>query len=327
MLAASLTPAQVDTVITGAEKAFHDYVFPEVAAKAVAMLKEREPAYRTITDTDSFVKAINVDLLAITHDKHVTIHYPIDPAMLSDKAPDAAEMHRQDAFMNYMFFGVRRLPGNVGYIDFRGFSDDADAGRAINAAMSFVADTGALIIDLRKNGGGSPRAAQALEGYFFSEPQQITSLMERDPQTGVTSELQQFTAPSEPGPLYLNKPVYLLTSNHTFSCAEQFTYDLHNLKRVTIVGETTGGGANPGDFEPLGNKFAIFMPTGRAWSPITKTNWEGTGIAPDVSTPAADALGRAYTMALTGLQSKVTDPALLDAYKRLIADPATALQE
>ncbi len=191
--------------------------------------------------------------------------------------------------------------------------------------MTFVSHTDALVIDLRKNGGGSPRAAQTFEAYFFDQPQQMTSLMIRDPNTGVVTETQQYTNATVPGPRYLNKPIYLLTSSRTFSCAEQFTYDLRNLKRVTVVGETTGGGANPGRFVPLGDSFAIFMPNGRAYSPITKTNWEGTGIAPDVATTAADALIRAYVMALTAEQPKAKDPELVEEIKHGLADPADAL--
>jgi hypothetical protein len=66
----------------------------------------------------------------------------------------------------------------------------------------------------------------------------------------------------------------VLTSKRTFSGAEEFTYNLKNLKRATIIGETTGGGAHPAGF-PHQRAFRMFIPTGRAISPITKTNWKG----------------------------------------------------
>jgi C-terminal processing protease CtpA/Prc len=326
LAAVALTPPQVDSVVANAEAAFHSYIFPDVAAKAVTVLKERAPTYRTIADPEALAKAMTADLFAVTHDKHVHIEYPFDPSQFGDASqPNAAQMHQFDQLINSGFLTVRRLRGNIGYIDFREFSDDADVGHVIEAAMTFVSHTDALIIDLRKNGGGSPRAAQTLEAYFFDQPQQITSLMIRDPKTGVVTETQQYTDATVPGPLYLNKTIYLLTSNRTFSCAEQFTYDLHNLKRVTIVGETTGGGANPGELLSLGNAFGIFMPNGRAYSPITKTNWEGRGIAPDIATSAADALTRAYVIALTAAQPKAKDPELVDEIKRGLANPADAL--
>jgi hypothetical protein len=324
--AVALTPAQVDSVVARAEAAFGTYIFPNVAAKAVVVLKDKAPAYRKIADPEALAKAMTADLFAVTHDKHVHIEYPFDPSQFGDASqPNAAQMHQYDQLINSGFLTVRRLRGNIGYIDFREFSDDEEVGQVIDAAMTFVSHTDALIIDLRKNGGGSPRAAQTLEAYFFDQPQQITSLMLRDPKTGVVTETQQYTDATVPGPRYLDKPIYLLTSSRTFSCAEQFTYDLHNLKRVTIVGETTGGGANPGAFVSLGNAFAIFMPNGRAYSPITKTNWEGTGIAADIATTAADALMRAYVVALTAAQPNAKDPELVDEIKRGLANPADAL--
>jgi hypothetical protein len=328
LFAVALTPAQVDSTIAAAERAFHDYVIPDAGAKAEAMLKANEPSYRRISDPDALVKTVNADLYATTHDRHVRLEYPFD-ASLADSTPTEAEQARErrlEAFSNYFFYAVRRLPGNVGYVDFRNFSGEASAARAIDATMAFLADTDALIIDLRKNGGGDPRTAEALEAYFFAQPQQITSLMVRDPKSGVTSETQQYTAAMVPGQLYLNKPVYVLTSGKTFSCAEQFAYDLHNLKRVKIVGETTGGAANPGGFESLGNGFGIFIPTGRAYSPVTKTNWEGTGIAPDVSTTAPEALLKAYELALAQVRMRVKDPEMIGAVNRAIASPEAMLQ-
>ena len=297
--AATLTPSQVGGIVGNAEKAFSSYVFPEVAAKAVAMLKQNVSKYEAISDPETFRQTVNTDLLSVTHDKHVRLWYPYDRAGGDDPSPaDEQKEHEQELIDNFGFQTVRRLPGNVGYIDFRYFSSDASLGQTVASVMGFVGNTDALIIDLRKNGGGDPIAAETLEAYFFNQQQQITSLKWRDSKTGKVSEIQQYTAATVPGPLYLKKPIYLLTASRTFSCAEQFTYDLRNLKRVTLVGETTGGGANPGDVQTIGNHFGIFIPEGQAYSPVTKTNWEGAGIAPDISVTSAQALTRAYDEAL-----------------------------
>lgn len=319
-----LTPSQIGTLLVKAEAAFHDYVFPDVAVRAVDMLKSNAARYESISSASGFAAAVNADLLAVTHDKHVRIDYPFDAAMFGTTPASMEAMHREEQASNYGFYSVRRLPGNVGYIDFRFFSGDPAAASVIAAAMNFIANTNALIFDLRDNHGGDPRAAQMLEAYLFADQQQITSLMVRDPKTGIVSETQQYTAPMVGGTLYLNKPVYLLTSHHTFSCAEQFTYDLHNLKRVTIVGETTGGAANPGGFKSLGGDFAIFIPTGRAYSPVTKTNWEGTGIAPDVAVASTDALTTAYVTALKATRS-AAGAENVSAIDKALADPAAAL--
>lgn len=161
--------------------------------------------------------------------------------------------------------------------------------------MNFLANTSALIIDLRKNHGGEPALVALMCSYFFAaEPIHLNSLYWR-----ATESTQQFwTLPYVPGKRYLNKPVYVLTSHETFSGAEEFTYNLQNLKRATIIGETTGGGAHPGDIYQLDAHFEIFIPTGRAINPISGTNWEGVGVLPDIETPQEEALNVAHIMAL-----------------------------
>ncbi len=326
--ATALTPAQIDGVLAKAEQAFSVYPFPAVAEEAVATLKAHAPQYERLSDPKAFQRAVNHDLAMVTHDKHVHVAYPFREQLNARGMPTPAERaaeHRFEEDANFGFFNVRRLPGNVGYIDFRYFSSDPDVGKTIAATMGFLGNTDALIIDLRRNGGGSPIAAQTLEAYFFPHQEQITSIRWRDPKSGKMVEQQQRTAATVPGPLYVKKPVYLLTSDRTFSCAEQFTYDLHNLHRVTIVGQTTGGGANPGDMHALGSEFAIFMPEGYAYSPVTKTNWEGTGIAPDVAVPAADALTKAYALALGSVAAHTQDAGLRKEAQHALKNETKAL--
>ncbi len=321
----SLTPVQVDSIMANAEKAFKMYVFPDVATRAVTMLKEKTKGYEAISNPETLRSTVNDDLFAVTRDKHVRLRYPFDPQEEGNDPVDKAAQHRVELLNNYGFASVRRLPGNVGYVDFNYFSGDPDVGQTIAATMAFLANTDALILDLRHNGGGDPIAAETIEAYFFDSQQPITSLMWRNSKTGATREIQQYTAPTVPGPLYLNKPVYLLTSSHTFSCAEQFTYDLHNLKRVTIVGETTGGGANPGGVHDVGNSFGIFIPEGRAYSPVTKTNWEGTGIAPDVAVAADGALAKAYALALNYVKAHDRNSDIQDEVAHALDNPQKAL--
>jgi C-terminal processing protease CtpA/Prc len=109
---------------------------------------------------------------------------------------------------------------------------------------------------------------------------------------------QWWTLPHVPGQRYEGKPVYILTSKRTFSAAEEFAYNLKSLKRATIVGETTGGGAHPGGTRRINDHFAVFVPSGRAINPITKTNWEGTGVTPDLPVAADLALKTAHLAAL-----------------------------
>jgi retinol-binding protein 3 len=201
------------------------------------------------------------------------------------------------------------LAGNVGYMKFNGFVSPEDGAYTVTAAMSFIANTDALIIDVRQNGGGSPEMVAFICSYLFpAEPGvHLNDLYDRP----ADSTRQNWTLPSVPGKRYLDKPVYVLTSSRTFSAAEEFTYNLKTQKRATIVGETTGGGAHPVNFRPVATNFAVTVPFARAINPVTKTNWEGTGVKPDREVPAADALKTAH----------------IDALKKLIAGAEDAEQK
>jgi C-terminal processing protease CtpA/Prc len=202
--------------------------------------------------------------------------------------------------INYGFFRVERLPGNVAYLDLRVFIDTNEGSSdTATAAMNFLAHTDALIIDLRQNRGGFPTMIQLLCSYLFgSEPVLLNTFAFR---AGGRHE-EWWTLPDVPGTRYgEQKPVYVLTSAETFSAGEEFAYDLQARRRATIVGEVTGGGANPGAMVPLSHGFAAFIPFGRAVNPVTGTNWEGVGVKPDVPVPATEALRTAQVLALRSL--------------------------
>lgn len=206
---------------------------------------------------------------------------------------------------NFGFDRVERLDGNVGYIDLRGFSGTPEARDTAVAAMNFVADTDALIFDLRRNGGGSPFMIGILSSYLFTEVVHLNDFYVRE----TDSRREFFTSAEVQGRRYgKEKPVYVLTSNRTFSAAEEFTYNLKNLQRATVVGETSGGGAHPGGVRRITDYFGIWLPNGRAINPITKTNWEGTGIEPHIKVEAPEALRAAHVDALKKVRTTVSDP-------------------
>lgn len=200
---------------------------------------------------------------------------------------------------NCAFSKAERLPGNVGYLKLDAFEDPDICGPVVAAAMTFIAHTDALIFDLRENHGGNPAMVQLITSYLFAEPTHINDMLYQH--DGATQ--QYWTLPSVAGPRYLDKPVYVLTSGQTFSGGEEFTYDLQTQKRATIVGETTGGGAHPVEGMPAGAHFTIAVPVGRPINPVTKKDWEGTGVVPDVKTTAAAALDAARLLA----QKKIAD--------------------
>jgi hypothetical protein len=200
---------------------------------------------------------------------------------------------------NYGFKELKILEGNVGYLDLRQFMSPAQAGEAATAAMNFLANADAIIFDLRQNGGGDPGMIQLLTSYLYrdGETRHLNSFYHRRS----NDTTQTWTLPYVPGRRNPKAKVYVLTSNFTFSAAEEFTYNLKNLKRATIVGETTGGGAHPGGMHPVAERFDSIIPDGRAIKPITGTNREGVGVEPDVKVPAGDALGKAHFLALEEL--------------------------
>lgn len=290
-------------VVDAAVKALDQYVFPETAAKMTAAMRARlaDRSYDPITSARAFAERLTADLQAISHDKHLRVHFFAEklPATLGRKEPDAAQEAAERRFaaeQNHGVERVERLPGNVGYLDLRAFMPEPLAGETLAAAMTLVADTDALLIDLRQNGGGDPATVALISSYLFgAEPVHLNDLYQRATDTTAQFWTRGWVPGKRFGP---DKPVWVLTSARTFSAAEELSYNLQNLKRATIVGETTGGGANPGDRVRLTDHFGMFVPTGRAVNPITKTNWEGVGVVPDVKVAADAALDTAYLAAL-----------------------------
>ena len=183
----------------------------------------------------------------------------------------------------------------------RGFSDVEYGGETAVAAMNFLSNADAIIIDLRNNGGGSPAMIQLISSYLFdSNPVHLNNFYWRP----TDSNSQTWTLPHVSGTRSPDTPLYILTSSGTFSAAEEFSYNLKNLERATLIGETTGGGAHPGGSLIATERFMVWVPTGRAINPITNTNWEGSGVIPHIKTSAREALDKAYTIALEQLISQ-----------------------
>src|ERR1700722_13947143 len=190
---------------------------------------------------------------------------------------------------------VDRLDANIGYLDLRRVPVPAIAGPAMAAAMELVAGTYALIIDLRRNGGGAPDGVVFWCSYLFGDqPTHLNDIFRAD-----TGETRQFWAlPYVPGPRYLDRPVSVLTSERTFSGGEDFAYTLQALGRAEVIGGTTGGGAHPTRVFPISHAVHIAVPFARSVNPVTGANWQGTGVVPDIAVPEAEALDVAYAKAL-----------------------------
>jgi hypothetical protein len=270
------------------------YVFPDVAVQMNADLRSRagRGEFDTVTDPASFADRLTRDLQAISQDKHLRVRVGAPGA-----AGGPAAFRRPEG---RAFGRAERLEGDVAYIEILSFGFPPEAVRDETASiMSAAADAKALIVDIRANGGGSPHMVALVTSYLFGdEPVHLNSLYFRPADRTDHFYTDPRVSGRKFGPA---KPVYVLTSARTFSGAEEFAYNLQTRKRAAIVGETTGGGANPGGPAALPHGLTIFVPTGRAINPVTKTNWERVGVKPDVAVEADSALTTAHRLARKAL--------------------------
>jgi hypothetical protein len=287
-------------VIDGAVAALNDtYVFPQTAKKIEVAVRahQQKGDYDAISDGDDFAKRLTDDFQAISHDKHMRVMF--SPAALPDfdnQKPDPkreAEERKEMERMNCGFKKAEVLEGNIGYLKFDFFADPGICGPTVVAAMNFLANVNAIIFDLRENGGGDPKMVTFVSSYLFAERTHLNDLWTRK---GDVTE-QYWTDPYVPGKRLEGKPAFVLTSKNTFSGGEEFTNNLKVLKRATIVGETTGGGAHPVRGHRITEHFGIGVPFARAINPVTHTNWEGTGVEADVKVDASQALEEAIKLA------------------------------
>ncbi|MGV3613727.1 MAG: S41 family peptidase [Fimbriimonas sp.] len=300
------------------------YVFPDKANEAERAVRARlaEGAYDDVKDGKEFARMVTEDMNKVCRDGHLWMRYSADklPERSQASKPSRAEIEAEQSRVkaaNAFFQRVERLPGNVGLIKLNGFADPSVAARPIQAAMDFVSDTDALIFDVRDNGGGDPATVQLLCSYLFGEtPVHLNDIYFR-PANRTT---EYWTHKKVAGRRYQNREVYVLTSKRTGSGAEEFAYNLQNLRRGIIVGSSTWGGANPGGVIRLNDHFAAFVPTGRAINPITKTNWEGVGVIPDIDVKPEEALKTAHIQALKKLISKATKPEDKDRLNGVLAE-------
>jgi retinol-binding protein 3 len=299
--------ATIDSIC---EKLQKNYVNPEVADEMANFLKTnfKNNHYISMVEPSSFAQRLTKDLQTISKDKHLSVIY--NPSViareqaLTEKDRARLEVEENDELLkglrrdNFGFREVKILDGNIGYIDLREFADPKYSGGTLTAAMSFLGNTEAIILDLRKNDGGSPAMVQLVASYFFSTPTHLFDFYNR-PKKELT---QSWTLPYVSGISRPTVDLYILTSSKTFSAAESLTYCMKNLKRATIIGETTAGGAHLTGAVIATDNFFVRIPQGRPVSPITNTNWEGVGIVPDIQADAGEALKVAHAKALEKLK-------------------------
>jgi C-terminal processing protease CtpA/Prc len=307
--------AEVETLTA---KLREHYVFPDVAERICSVLygKLANSRYQSLANDESFAAAATADMQSVSGDKHLRLIFSPDE-IADEPMPDPCDdaRYRQEAELaGYGIARVERLPGNVALLEVTRLLDVSFAGPAAAAAMNLVAGADVLLLDLRRNRGGQPAMVALLCSYLLDEPTHLNDMYNRRND----STRQWWSHAFVPGPTFGgSKPVYVLTSSSTFSGGEELSYNLKQLKRATLVGETTGGGAHPADGHRVGSHLIASVPWGRSINPVSGTNWEGTGVKPDIAVSADEAFSTAYQLALEHVLSLGTEAA-----RRMVAEEA-----
>jgi peptidase S41-like protein len=287
------------------------YVFPDKAKEMAQAVESRvrRGEYDSIVSAQAFADRLTQDLRSVSHDRHLEVSYVAKGVRdeVLDAEPTPAEKRERAVYarrINWGFERAERLNGNVGYLEIRSFDfDPAGVDSTLSAAMDFLANTDALIVDVRRNGGGDPLIVAAVCSYLMP-PNTLVNKFYWRPQ----NRWDEFRTKKVTGRYYgTTRPVYVLTSDGTFSGAEEFAYDIQTQRRGEVVGDTTGGGAHPGSFRQVTERFGVWVPAGRAVNPITGKNWEGTGVIPDVPVAADQALRTAHLRALNRILADEKD--------------------
>jgi hypothetical protein len=303
---ATLRGRIIDVVVA---KLTQFYIYPAVAQKMVDALRahQKHGEYDSVTDGYTLASLLTEHLKAVSHDGHLRVECAPEVLPKDDPKDDDAPPPEFVARMqhdNCGFEKVEHLESNIGYIKFNFFGDPKVCGPTATAAINLLPNVDALIFDLRDNHGGSPEMVAWVVSYLFAQRTHINDLYNRHDNKTV----EFWTTPDVPGKKFLDKPVYVLTSKGTFSGGEEFTYDLKTQKRATIVGEATGGGAHPTRPYRVDDHFWIGVPDGRPINPITKGDWEGKGVEPDVKAPADQALDVAQKLAREAVAKRQPPP-------------------
>ncbi len=293
----SMIPAQefdaISVVTELADLMNRNYVYPEhgEAMHTLLMNKLNNGEYDQYETQEELANVLDIDLKSVVLDKHIRVSFDPERAeSILNRDPNGG----REPLANSGFDKVEILEHNIGYLDLRGFVDIRFAEEDAMSAMDKLIQADAIIFDLRQNGGGSPSMIRFISSYIFGdEPLHLNTFYWRPG----NSYSETWTNPEFAPVRKPDIPVFVLTSDYTFSAAEEFTYNLKHTKRATIVGEVTGGGAHPGGPSVFSDGFIVNIPRGRAINPVTKTNWEGVGVVPHVFISSEDALKKAIELA------------------------------
>ncbi|MGW1867785.1 S41 family peptidase [Streptomyces mauvecolor] len=276
------------------------YVFPEIAEQLADLLQRRlaERAYDA-DDAEELARLVTADLQSVNGDRHLRLKHHAEPVPPKQGAATLEAMRRDFDTSLGGAPRVQLLDGGVAVVELAPMLFPLEwAAEPLSAALTLASRAQALIVDLRSNRGGDPDTVAFVCSYLLDERTHLNTMYWR---SGERSE-QSWSLPHVPGARFAgSKPLYVLSSDTTFSAAEELAYDLQQLGRAVVVGEPTRGGAHPCQGWTVHPHLEVTVPVGRAVNPVSGTNWEGTGVQPDIPCAAVDSLDRAHALALARL--------------------------
>ncbi len=280
------------------ELMLENYIFLDKAQQVNLHLDSLMAAnyFDSFSEPNDFAMVLSKEIQNVTKDKHLNIAPP-RPPRIPQSSSDFFSRHLTNLmrFRSGGFGKIDLLEGNVAYVELKGFRRE-DISK-VDAIMNYLTTADAIIIDLRENGGGSELGLY-WSSYFLEKDINLTGNYSRR-----TDSIVEFKTMAVKGRKRLDIPIFILTSNYTFSAAEAFAYDLQSRKRATIIGEITGGGAHPVDFIRLPKGYGLIVPYAESINPITNSNWEGVGVIPDIKTTKEEALTKAKEVAITAAEA------------------------
>jgi Peptidase family S41/N-terminal domain of Peptidase_S41 in eukaryotic IRBP len=299
----AMNSAERKRILAAAIANLREHYFDRAAAQKMAdalALREKHGDYSAVTDRSAFAALLTQQMREINPDHHLTVDYFEDPLPQQAVAqtPEVLAQYRETMRQqNCTFEKLEILPRNIGYVKLNSFPDPDVCRVPAMAAMTYVNHADTIIFDLRDNRGGDPAMVQFLAAYLFDHPEYWYNPREN------TTE-QSWTRSPVPGNDLADKPVYVLISPATFSGAEQFCYDLKMLKRATLIGETTGGGAHSGVFHRIDDHFGMGIPEVKAINPYSTNDWAEVGVEPDIKVKSENALDAALKLARSNPRKK-----------------------
>ncbi|MEU9294254.1 S41 family peptidase [Streptomyces sp. NPDC048266] len=276
------------------------YVFPEIGEQLAGLLQRRltEGAY-DVEDAEELARLVTADLQSVNGDRHLRLKHHADPVSPEQGAATRDAMRRDFDTSLGGAPRVQLLDGGVAVVELAPMLFPLEwAAEPLSAALTLVSRAQALILDVRANRGGDPDTVAFVCSHLLDKRTHLNTMYWR----GGERREQSWSQPQVPGVRFGgSKPLYVLSSGSTFSAAEELAYDLQQLGRAVIVGERTRGGAHPCKGWTVHPHLEATIPFGRAVNPVSRTNWEGTGVQPDIPCAAADSLEHAHALALARL--------------------------